>query len=293
VRVSVAVTCRVLGISRQAYYLWVRDPVSQRDWDDAHLIDAALEIHADDPADGYRFIADELDRRGFTASENRVWRICSMQQIFSLHAKKKGRSRPAGRPVHDDLVRRDFTADAPNTKWLTDITEHPTSEGKLYLCAIKDCYSNKIVGYSIAPHMRASLAVSALRNAIALRDPGDVVVHSDRGAQFRSAAYRRLLHAHGLTGSAPAVTTPRWNRSSPCCKRTFSTHNGGAPARNSGWRSCPGSRRNTTANADNAPWASSPQSSLRPSTRPQQRPETVSPSVNRSLGRPDDRRQGP
>jgi putative transposase len=80
--------------------------------------------------------------------------------------------------VHDDLIRRDFTATAPNAKWLTDITEHPTGEGKLYLCAVKDCYSNKIVGYSIGAHMRASLAVSALRNAIALRDPSDVVVHS-------------------------------------------------------------------------------------------------------------------
>src|SRR5436305_3429571 len=128
-----------------------------------------------------------------------------MQQIFSLHAKKKGRSRKAGPPVHDDLVRRDFTATAPNTKWLTDITEHSTGEGKLYLCAVKDCYSNKIVGYSIASHMRASLAVSALRNAIALRDPRGAVVHSDRGAQFRSAAYRRLLRSHGLTGSMGRV----------------------------------------------------------------------------------------
>ncbi len=126
-RVSVAVTCRVLGISRQAYYQWCSAPVSQRDWDDAHLINAALDIHADDPADGYRFIADELARRGFTASENRVWRICSMQQIFSLHANKKGRYRAAGPPVHDDLVCRDFTAETPNTKWLTDIAEHPTT----------------------------------------------------------------------------------------------------------------------------------------------------------------------
>jgi putative transposase len=102
------VTCRVLGISRQAYYQWCAAPVCQRNWDDAHLINAALEIHADDPADGYRFIADELARRGFAASENRVWRICSMQQIFSLHAKKKGLSRKAGPPVHDDLVRRDL-----------------------------------------------------------------------------------------------------------------------------------------------------------------------------------------
>lgn len=133
-------TCRVLGISRQAYYQWKSDPVSQRDWDDAHLINAALEIHADDPTEGYRFIADELTQRGLVASENRVWRICSMQRIFSLHAKKKARNPKAGRPVHDDLVDRDFTATAPNVKWLTDITEHSTSEGKLYLCAVKDCY---------------------------------------------------------------------------------------------------------------------------------------------------------
>ena len=107
--------------------------------------------------------------------------------------------------MHDDLVRRDFTADTPNAKWLTDVTEHPTNEGKLYLCAIKDCYSNKIVGYSIAFHMRASLAVSALRNAIALRDPRETVVHSDRGAQFRSTAYRRVLRLHGLNGSMGRV----------------------------------------------------------------------------------------
>ena len=204
-RVSVAVTCRVLGISRQAYYQWCANPVSQRDWDDAHLINAALDIHADDPADGYRFIADELARQGFTASENRVWRICSMQQIFSLHANKKGRYRTAGPPVHDDLVRRDFTAETPNAKWLTDITEHPTSEGKLYLCAVKDCYSNKIVGYPIASHMRASLALAALRNAIALRDPHGTIVHSDRGAQFRSTAYQRVLRVHGLAGSMGRV----------------------------------------------------------------------------------------
>jgi transposase InsO family protein len=87
--------------------------------------------------------------------------------------------------VHDDLVARQFTADGPDRTWLTDITEHPTAEGKLYLCAIKDVYSNRIVGYSMDARMTAGLAVSALRNAIALRCPaGTVVVHSDRGSQF-------------------------------------------------------------------------------------------------------------
>ena len=93
--------------------------------------------------------------------------------------------------MHDDLVARQFTAAGPDRVWLTDITEHPTGEGKLYLCAIKDVYSNRIVGYSMGSRMTAQLAVSALRNAIALRNPaGTLVVHSDRGSQFRSTRLR-------------------------------------------------------------------------------------------------------
>src|SRR5450432_1283867 len=96
----------------------------------------------------------------------------------------------AGPSVHDDLVARQFTAPAPDRVWLTDITEHPTAEGKLYLCAFKDVYSNRIVGYSMSSRMTAQLAVSALRNAVALRNPqGTLVVHSNRGSQFRSSAF--------------------------------------------------------------------------------------------------------
>ena len=203
--IPVAVTCRVLGFSTQAFYKWLADPVSQRDWDDAHLINAALTVHADDPAFGYRFIADELHRYGVSAGENRVWRLCSQQKIWSTFAKKPGRNRRSGPPVHDDLVARSFTADGPNMLWLTDITEHRTDEGKLYLCAIKDCYSNKIVGYSMGPRMTADLAVGSLRNAIALRDPKATVVHSDRGSQFRSRAYVEVLTDNGLQGSMGRV----------------------------------------------------------------------------------------
>jgi transposase InsO family protein len=83
-----------------------------------------------------------------------------VQRIWSVFAKKKGLARRAGPPVHDDHVKKVFTAGAPNVVWLTDITEHPTAEGKLYLCAIKDVYSGRIVGYSIDSRMKASLAVS-------------------------------------------------------------------------------------------------------------------------------------
>ena len=188
--IAVAVTCRVLGFSKQAFYAWMKNPISQRDWDEAHLINAALGIHADDPAFGYRFIADELPARGIAAGENKVARLCSQQRIWSAFSKQRGLSRKAGPPVHDDLVARKFTADGPDRLWLTDITEHPTAEGKLYLCAIKDVYSNRITGYSMDSRMTAQLAVAALHNAIALRSPaGTVVLHSGRGSQFRSAAF--------------------------------------------------------------------------------------------------------
>jgi hypothetical protein len=95
--VPVAVTCRVLGFSKQAFYAWRADPVPQRDWDEAHLINAALDVHRDDPAFGYRFIADELPARGISAGENKVARLCSQQRIWSAFSKKRGLSRKAGR----------------------------------------------------------------------------------------------------------------------------------------------------------------------------------------------------
>ena len=204
-RVPVAVTCRVLGFSKQAFYAWEKHPVCDRAWEEAHLSNAAVDAHRDDPAFGYRFIADELAAQGFTASERRVWRLCSQQRLWSVFAKKRGLNRRAGPPVHDDLVERDFTATAPNQLWLTDITEHRTNAGKLYLCAIKDVYSNRIVGYSIDSRMKASLAVSALRMAITRRDPAGTVVHSDRGSQFRSKKFVRVLANNGLVGSMGRV----------------------------------------------------------------------------------------
>ena len=164
--IPVAVTCRVLGFSKQAFYKWCAQPVSDRDWDDAHLINAALDIHHDDPGFGYRFIADELARQGVQAGENRVARLCSQERIWAAFTKKRGLSRKPGPAVHDDLVERDFTAVSLDELWFTDITEHPTSEGKLYLCAIKDACSTRIVGYAMADRMTAQLAVAALRSAI-------------------------------------------------------------------------------------------------------------------------------
>jgi transposase InsO family protein len=203
--IPVVVTCRVLGFSKQAYFKWRKSPVTDREWADAHLINAALDVHHDDPTFGYRFIADELNEAGVTASENRVARLCTQQRIWSLHARKRGLQRRPGPPVHDDLVERDFTATALNELWFVDITEHPTGEGKLYMCAVKDACSTRIVGYSIGDRMTAALAVSALANAVALRGTVGTVVHSDRGSQFRSHAFVRALKSARLRGSMGRV----------------------------------------------------------------------------------------
>lgn len=186
--VPVAVTCRVLGFTKQAFYKWAAAPISQRDWDEAHLLNAAVDVHADDPEFGHRFIADELTAAGYQASERRVWRLCSQQQLFSATQRKgrKKRNNP-GAPVCDDLIGRDFTAVGAHQKWLVDITEHRTGEGKPYLCAIKDVFSTRIVGYAIDSRMKSRLAVTALHDAVARRGgPSAVagcIVRSDRGSQ--------------------------------------------------------------------------------------------------------------
>jgi transposase InsO family protein len=206
--VPVRLTCGVLGFSAQAFYKWKAQPVCDRDWDDAHAINAIVDVHADDPEFGYRFIADELELHGYQTCERRVWRLCHQQRVWSTTTNKgrKHSGKTPGPAVHDDLVQRVFSAPAPDIVWLTDITEHPTMEGKLYCCSIKDVFSNRIVGYALGDRMTASLAVSALRSAIARRQPhATVVVHSDRGGQFRSRAFRATLKANGLTGSMGRV----------------------------------------------------------------------------------------
>ncbi len=206
-RVPVAVTCRVLKLCRQQYYRWLDQPVTNTELDEAHLANAVFDAHRDDPEFGYRFLADEVRLVGFEVCDRTVWRICRDMGWWSVFGKKKGGKKSSpGAPAHDDLVRRVFVADRPNELWLTDLTEHRTDEGKLYLCAIKDVFSNRIVGYSIDDRMKARLAVSALDNAVARRgDVAGCVLHSDRGSQFRARQLHRCLARHEMVGSMGQV----------------------------------------------------------------------------------------
>jgi transposase InsO family protein len=137
--------------------------------------------------------------------ERRIWRLCSQALIWASFVKKPRSSKKPGAAVHGDLVLRNFSATKVDQLWFTDITEHPTKNGKLYMCSLEDAFSGRIVGYSIGPRMTSELALSALANAITLRRPKGTISHSDRGSQFRSGAFTRTLKNNGLRGSMGRV----------------------------------------------------------------------------------------
>ena len=210
--VPVTVTCRVLKIARQPYYRWLAQPVTDAEWVQAHRANALFDAHREDLEFGYRFLADEARDAGQPMADRTAWRICSENGWWSVFGKKKpcAKARKAGAPAHDDLVAREFTADAANRLWLADLTEHWTGEGKLYLCAVKDVWSNRIVGYSMDSRMKSRLAVAALDNAVARRNAAGnevagCILHSDRGSQFRSRKMQRALTRHSMVGSMGQV----------------------------------------------------------------------------------------
>ncbi len=203
-------------------------------------------------------------------------------------ARKRGRWARSKEAVHDDLVCRAFGAKAANELWFADITEHPTAEGKLYLCAIKDAFSGRIVGYSMDSHMKASLAVTALHNAIALRCPGGTIVHSDRGSQFRSGKFLRALRSAGLIGSMGRTGTCADNAAMEsffALVRTMSSIvSAGKQERSCAWPSWSGSNGPTTGGVASAPSASSPRSSSKPCTRLLMQREYCQPRESTEVG---------
>lgn len=207
--IPVTVTCGVLKLCRQQYYRWLTEPVTAAELAEAYLANALFDAHRDDPEFGYRFLTDEVHRDGFAVCERTVWKRCSENGWWSVFGKRKSRKKTKpGTPAHDDLVRREFSANAPNQLWLADITEHRTDEGTLYLCAIKDAFSNRIVGWAIDERMKARLAVAALDTAAARRgDVAGCILHTDRGSQFRARKLRQALTRHRMVGSMGQVGT--------------------------------------------------------------------------------------
>ena len=202
----VALLCEVLGVSRQGFYAWAKRMPSNRDLADAWLIEQIKEIHeANRGVYGSPRIQAELRMaRGVRVGRKRVERLMKMAGISGLVTRKRGRTtiRVPGVRVADDLVERQFHPAAPNVLWCADITYLRTWEGWLYLAAVQDLYSRRIVGWSMADHLRAELVVDALQMAVARREPETgLVIHSDQGSQYVSLAFGQAARQAGIARS--------------------------------------------------------------------------------------------
>ncbi|SDN99602.1 Transposase InsO and inactivated derivatives [Klenkia soli] len=209
-RVPVAVTCRVLGVSRSGFYEWLGRPPSARAVADAELTTTISQIHAGSRATygAPRVHAELRLGLGQACGRKRVARLMRAAGLVGVCHRRKHRRVGPLPAVHEDLVRRQFTADGPDRLWATDITEHPTAEGKVYCAAVIDAYSRVIVGWSVADHMRTELVVDALEIARWRRKPtAGAIVHSDRGSQYTSWIFGHRLRAAGLLGSMGRVAS--------------------------------------------------------------------------------------
>jgi putative transposase len=208
--IDVAVTCRALGVSRSGYYDWLGRPPSARADTDAVLTAAIVQVHEASRATyGAPRVHAELQLGlGIRCSRKRVARLMRVVGMAGVCHRRKRRPAGPAPAVHADLVARRFVADGPNRLWCTDITEHPTGEGKVYCAAVLDVFSRVVVGWSIADHMRSELVVDALEMARWRRrpEPG-AIVHSDRGSQYTSWIFGHRLRAAGLLGSMGRVAS--------------------------------------------------------------------------------------
>jgi putative transposase len=198
----ISLLCRVLGVSRSGFHAWQRRPPSDRDLADAWLLERIREIHTESRQTyGARRIHRALRHRGVCVSRKRVERLTRMSGLSGLVPKRYRRTtiRVPGVRVADDLVDRQFAVAAPNQLWCADIKYVRTWQGWLYLAAVMDCYSRRIVGWSMRPDLEAELVVDALEMAITRRRPRPGLVHhSDQGSQYVSLRFGERCREIGI-----------------------------------------------------------------------------------------------
>ena len=195
--------CETLAVSRAGYYAWLARPESAQSKRQAELAAKIKAVHQENRCVyGSPRIFQVLKAHGETVCENTVAKVMRAQQI---KAKTKRTFVPRttdsnhAKPVAQNVLDRQFQADLPDRKWVVDITYIPTDEGWLYLAGVLDLCSRKIVGWSMADHMRAELPAAALSMAVARRRPdAGLLHHSDRGVQYACDDYQHLLQSHGM-----------------------------------------------------------------------------------------------
>jgi putative transposase len=197
--------CRMLGVSKSGYFAWRDGRESPRRSQDRALSVHIQAIHTKSRQTyGSPRIHHELKANGFAVGKKRVERLMKAAGIAVLPLRRFVATTDSDhdQPVAPNLLEQDFTADAPNQRWVTDITYIPTGEGWLFLAAIVDLYSRKVVGWAMQPTMDRSLVLNALTMAVDDRKPGPGLIHhSDRGSQYASDDYRNALAAHGMVAS--------------------------------------------------------------------------------------------
>lgn len=189
-----------LNVRREGYYDWLKRPTQGER--DEELVSALKKIREEHPSYGTQSMIDELPKR-IKPSYGKGYRVCRDNHILTKRCKPRGitKADPSAQKA-EDLIKRNFTAETPNTKWLTDITEMQCRDGKLYFCPVMDCFDAAILGFSVDDNMRATLCTAALNNAISRYGINkDLIVHSDRGSQFTSHLFRETLENKGIRQS--------------------------------------------------------------------------------------------
>ena len=202
---SIAMMCRVLTVSRSGYYHWRGRQPSPREQDNVRLAAAVQRVYAEHQGRaGAPRITRQLRDEGWRVGKNRVARIMCNHGLRARAARKYKATTQSNHnlPVAPNLLSQDFTAAAPDRKWVSDITYIATDEGWLYLAVVLDLYARRVVGWAMDGRMTAVLVCDALRMALwRRRMPRGVIVHSDRGSQYCAGDYQRLLTEHGLVCS--------------------------------------------------------------------------------------------
>lgn len=202
----ISLLCEVLGVSRSGFHAWERRAPSDRQLADAWLLEQIREIHRDNRGvyGAPRVHAELRLARGVRVGRKRVERLMVAAGLSGLVPNKRGKTtiRVPGVRVADDLVERDFQPVAPNVLWVADITYLRSWEGWLYLAAVQDAFSRRIVGWSMADHMRSELVEDALAMAVARRRPeAGLIHHSDQGSQFVSLGFGQACAKAGISRS--------------------------------------------------------------------------------------------
>jgi transposase InsO family protein len=197
--------CKVLGVSPSGYYAWRKRPPSAREMANQALYKQIEAVYNENRGVyGSPRIYHKLDKQGVACSENRIARLMRLRGLQAKQTRrfKTTTKRNRAHTAAPNLLKRDFTTDRPDHKWLADITDIATLEGWLYLAAILDLHTRRIVGWAMSDRMTSDLTIAALKMALLQRQPeAGLIHHSDQGSQYTDRAYQVLLKDYAIRGS--------------------------------------------------------------------------------------------